>query len=450
LTMMRDNVPVGKLATLHFMLSFAAQDEWKNDHLDVIPAFLNPEIDKEVHMELPDGIEWLDESISESESNFLRLKKALYGLKQAPRLWHQAINSFLLSIEFHRLDADQNLYIRSDGVLVLLYVDDMLVFYADTASEKAMGVKEALMQQYKMSNLGPAKKFLGLEINRHPDGTITLGQQAYIEAVIRRFGMEDANTADTPLYHKTRLDSIPEDEPEVDPELYRSIVGSLGYAVQGTRPDLAYAVAALSRYSSKPYTTHMTAAKRVLRYLKKTADAKLVFPGPGRASDSGGASNSTVLVGYTDSDWASDRGDRKSQGGYIVQTYGAPVSWSSKKQTVVARSTTEAEYLACSEATREAQSLVYLHRDITGETVVPLIHCDSNGALSTIRSTASSDKAKHIDVAFHNSRHLDAEGIIKFTEISTHENLADVMTKALAPDKHRYFTRGIGLRQPTS
>ena len=184
----------------------------------------------------------------------------------------------------------------------------------------------------------------------------------------------------------------------------------------------------------------MTAAKRVLRYLKHTADAKLVFPGPGRAS------NSAVLVGYTDSDWAGDKGDRKSQGGYVFQTFGAPISWKSKKQTVVARSTTEAEYLACSEATREAQRLVYLHRDVTGETEVPLIHCDSNGALSTIRSTVTSDKAKHIDVPFHNSRHLDSTGVVKFTEIDTLENLANVMTKALAPEKHQYLTQGIGLR----
>ena len=261
--------------------------------------------------------------------------------------------------------------------------------------------------------------------------------------------MEDANTADTPLHHKTRLDSIPEGEPEADPELYRSIVGSLGYAVQGTRPDLAYAVAALSRYSSKPYTTHMTAAKRVLRYLKKTADVNLVFPGPDRASDSGNASNSTVLFSYTDSDWASDRGDRKSQGGYVFQTYGTPVSWSSKKQTVVARSTTEAEYLACSEATREAQSLVYLHRDVTGETAIPLIHCDSNGALSTIRSTAQATRPSTLTL--HSTiPDIWTPRASSSSPRSTHENLADVMTKALAPDKHRYFTHGIGLRPPTS
>ena len=131
----------------------------------------------------------------------------------------------------------------------------------------------------------------------------------------------------------------------------------------------------------------------------------------------------------------SDRHDRKSQGGYIFKMAGAPISWKSKKQTVVARSTTEPEYLACSEATREAQGLIYLHRDVTGETVVPLIHYVSNGALSTICSTITSHKAKHIDVPFHNSQHLDAAGVVKFTEIDTIENLADVMTKALLLEK---------------
>ena len=144
----------------------------------------------------------------------------------------------------------------------------------------------------------------------------------------------------------------------------------------------------------------------------------------------------------------SDRHDRKSQGGYIFKMAGAPISWKSKKQTVVARSTTEPEYLACSEATREAQGLIYLHRDVTGETVVPLIHYVSNGALSTICSTITSHKAKHIDVPFHNSQHLDAAGVVKFTEIDTLENLADVMTKALPPEKHQYHTHGIGLYPP--
>jgi len=430
--------PVGKLTTLRYLLCFMAYNSWNSDHLDVVTAFLNPEIDKVVYAELPEGIDWLSES---PRTGFLRLNKALYGLMQAPRLWHQSIDGFLLSIGFHKASADHNLYICNQGVMLLLYVDDIQLLYAESTKSRAIDVKESLMCQYKMKNLGPVKQFLGLEINRLPDGSVTLGQQLYINSILHRYGMENANTVNTPMDHKTRLDNVSNNtDAEADQAQYQSIVGSLMYTAQATRPNIAFAVAAFSRYLLKPYKTHMMAAKRVLRYLKSTADAKLIFSGPGRSSKG--------LVGYIDSDWAGNRHDWKSQGGYHFKMAGVPISWKSKKQTVVARLTTKAEYLACSEAIREAQGLISLHRDITGETMVPLIHCDSNGALSTIHSTKTSDKAKHINVPFHNSRHLDAAGVVKFTEIDTLENLADVMTKALPPEKHQYLTHGIGLRPP--
>ena len=423
--------PVGKLTTFRYLLCFMAYNSWNSDHLDVVTAFLNPEIDKVVFAELPEGIDRLSES---PRTGFLCLNKALYGLKQALKLWHQSIDSFLLSIGFYKLFADHNLYICNQGVMLLLYVDDIQLLYAESAKSRAIDVKESLMRQYKMKNLRLVKQFLGPEINRLPEGSVTLGQQSYINTILHRYGMENANPVNTPMDHKTRLDNVSNDA-ESDQAQYQSIVGSLMYAVQATHPDIAFAVAALSRYLLKPYKTHMTAAKRVLRYLKSTTDAKLIFPDPGGSSKG--------LVGYTDSDWAGDRYDWKSQGGYLFKMAGAPISWKSKKQTVVARSTTEAEYLACSKATPEAQGLIYLHGDVTGETMVPLILCDSNGALSTIHSTITSDKAKHIDVPFHNSRHLYAAGVFKFTEIDTLENL---MTKALPPEKHQYLTHVIGLR----
>jgi hypothetical protein len=325
-------------------------------------------------------------------------------------------------------------------VLILLYVDDILVFYAEEASEKALEVKQRLMLQYKMSNLGPAKQFLGLEIDRLADGTITLSQPGYISTILARFNMQDANPAPTPLHPKNRLDIDASDaEEEVDQALYQSIVGSLMYAAIGTRPDIAFAVAALSRYNVKPYRVHLTAAKRVLRYLKATADVKLVFP-------STTSTEASPLVGYTDSDFAGDRADRKSQGGHIFKVYGAPISWLSRKQGLVAFSTTEAEYIACSDATREAEWLVRLHKDVTGETVVPTIYCDSNGALKTIYSGVSSPKTKHIDIRYHISRDRQERGIVNFTDISTDDNLADIMTKALGPEKHQHFATGIGLR----
>jgi len=148
--------------------------------------------------------------------------------------------------------------------------------------------------------------------------------------VLKRFGMQDANLAPTPLCHKTRLDIEMSNDREADSAVYQSITGSLMYAATSTRPDIAYAVAALCRYNSKRYVTHMTAAKRVLRYLKGTADIGLVFPS---AMESGtSASNSTgILHGYTDSDFAGDRAYRKSQGGFLFRANGATIDWQSKK-----------------------------------------------------------------------------------------------------------------------
>jgi len=312
------------MSTLRYLLSFVARNEWKIDHLDVVTAFLNPEIDAEVYMQQPDGIDWLEPTTS--KLNILRLNKALNSLRQAPHLWHKAIDGFLISIGFVRSNADQNLYIRSDGVLLLLYVDDMLVAYADGSSERAIDVKNALMKQYQMSNLGPAKRFLGLDITRLPDGSIVLSQQSYIESVIKRFGMEDANSAPTPLFHKIRLNTDMSTDPEVDSAVYQAIVGSLMYAATSTRPDIAYSIAALCRYNAKPYTMHLTAAKTVLRYLKGTSDVGLVFPRRSKSRE-----ESDVLVGYTDSDFAGDRADRKSQGGFIFHAYGGPIDWQSKK-----------------------------------------------------------------------------------------------------------------------
>jgi len=238
--------PVGKLTTLGYLLSLAAKLDWKIHHLDVVTAFLNPKIDSEVHMELPTGIDWLDPAASRNAC--VRLNKALYGLIQTPRLWHEDMNSFLLCLDFRQSNADPNLNVRRD-VLLLHYVDDILIFHTDdSAGEEG---KKALKDKYKMSDLGPATKFLGLEIDRDEDG-ITLSQQAYIEMILRRFDMHEVNGISTPMNPNVRLYEYEEDEGYADTALYQSIVGSLIYAALGTRPDLAHTIAALSRYSAEP------------------------------------------------------------------------------------------------------------------------------------------------------------------------------------------------------
>jgi hypothetical protein len=355
--------PVAKLTTLRYMLCQAALKGWKIDHLDVVTAFLNPKIDYDVYMKLSRETAWLDATLAKKTPH-VKLLKALYGLKQAPKLWHDSINGFLLSLGFRRTNADPNLYLRGDGLSILLYVDDILLFYHPHNGSAAASAKSSLMREYKMKDLGPARQFLGLEItqtthwlNGRAGGRttqITLGQEKYIETILKRFEMTEAHGAQMPMDPNVRLD---EQQPEqggvpVGPTHYQSIVGSLMYAALGTRPDIAYAVAALSRYNSRPLTVHLTAAKRVLRYLKATKAAKLCYD----AAHAG----SGDLHGYTDSDWAGDSADRKSQGGFVFAMGGAAVSWQSRKQSLIALSTLEAEYIACSDAVRETKWLLQL------------------------------------------------------------------------------------------
>jgi len=337
------------------------------DHLDVVTAFLNPEIDDDdIYMNLPEG--W-PEGLNPPKI-IVRLRKALYSLKQAPRLWHDDINAFLLSLGFTQSSADPNLYLRSDGILILLYVDDISMSYPDAATKAAIEVKAKHSEKYKITNLGPARHFLGIESHRDNTG-FSLGQKAYIATIFRRFGMEHTHGVSTPMDPNVKLD-LAEDwgEKELEQEDitdYQAVMGSLIYAALATRPDILYAVAALSRYNSRPFTSHMTAATRVLQYLKSTANFRLHFTGNGIGIGIGIGININIgnsLVGYSDSDWANDSADRKSQGGHVFLASNGAVSWQSRKQGLIAMSTLEAEFIACSEASREAKWLLQLQKDI--------------------------------------------------------------------------------------
>jgi hypothetical protein len=286
-------------------------------------------------MALPPGI-----PRASSDSGVVLLRKALYGLKQAPRLWWQLIHSFLVGLGFRQSHADPNLYI-SDGVHVLLYVDDVLILTApgDRSSATAARFKTELERRFKMTNLGTASQFLGLEISYPGDGAIALGQRSYIDGLLRRFGLSSANGVATPMDPRVRLDVAEGEMLSLEDQgLYLSIVGSLMYAAMATRPDISFAVAALSRYNSAPSSVHLTAAKRVLRYLKQTAHLRLVYSGSANDLEESGK-----VQGFTDSDFADDTTDRKSQGAYVFRVLGTAISWQSRKQNMVALSTTEAE-----------------------------------------------------------------------------------------------------------
>jgi hypothetical protein len=408
-------------------------------HLDVVTAFLNPEIDDDdIYMTLPEG--W-PEGLN-APKIVIRLRKALYGLKQAPRLWHDDMNIFLLSVGFTQSLADPNLYLRSDGILILLYVDDISMSYPEAAAKAAIEVKAKLSEKYKITNLDPAHQFHGIDI--HHDGTgASLGQKTNIIRILRRCGMENTHDVSTPMDPNVQSD-LAEDREEMELEHitdYQAVVRLLRYAALATRPDISYAVAALSRYNSRPFTSHMTAGNTVLQYLKSTGDFRLHI-------NSNGISIENSFVGYSDSDWANDSADRKSQGGHVFLASNGAISWQSRNQSLIAMSTLKAEFIAWSEASREAKWLLQLQQDIHKKDSPPLpINCDNQGALTLITTGIIKATTNHMDVCYPNGRDLHRRRKVNYSYVHRNENVADILTKALAKDQHEKFIKAMGLWQ---
>jgi hypothetical protein len=425
--------PVARLTSLRMLIALSAQFNWQVHHMDVVTAFLNPTVDEEVFMALPEGFEWLQPGFA--QNSVCRLRKALYGLKQAPRLWFKDIDAYLKSIDFTPSEADQNVYIsHSKRTILLLYVDDMLIASGDVT--QISDVKQLLRDRYKMSDLGTARQFLGIDIDQQP-GSIRLSQDFFIRSVIRRFGMDNCNGVWTPLESRPPLEFNALGTE--DQRLYQSLIGSVMYIMLGTRPDLAYTISALSKYSASAGEDHLSLAKRVLRYLQQTKDLGLIYGKDGS------------LHGFSDSDWAGDLGDRKSTGGFIFLLSGAAISWKSKKQTIVALSTTEAEYIAASEAARESIWLQRLSDDLAIISSVPhsspmVVFTDSTGCLSQMENARHHERTKHIDIKFHYVRDVYERQLIDFQHCSTHDMTADILTKPLSRQLHWHHLKHAGLQ----
>jgi hypothetical protein len=445
--------PVARLASLHTLLSMSAISDWQVHQMDVVTAFLNPKIEEEVFMDLPEGLDWLDrETFKQLKGGVCRLRKALYGLKQAPRLWFKDIDAFLRSIGFTPDDMEENLYYSESKLLaLLLYVDDMLI--ASALDHEILAVKTLLQKRYKMSDMGLAQQFLGIDIRQSP-GQVEIRQHRFIKSVLQRFGMQDCNGTWTPMDARPPAEFTPLDSESQ--HLYQSLIGSIMYIMLGTRPDLAFTVSALSKFSASAGQIHLTLAKRVLRYLHKTIDMGITYSRTGSDIQQLQPTSNASLVGYTDSDWAGDTSDRKSTGGFVFLLAGGAISWRSKKQTIVALSTTEAEYIAASEASREALWLQGLIGNLTRLTttsfqVVPTtIYTDSTGCLAQVQNARHHDRTKHVDIKYHHVRDLVERHLIQFQQCSTHEMVADVLTKPLGRTLHWQHLPRMGLHSKTS
>ncbi|CAM8981006.1 unnamed protein product [Rhodiola kirilowii] len=358
------------------------------------------------------------------------LRKSIYGLKQSPRQWNIKFNECMMSLGFARSKYDTCLYLKrpKSGLILylLLYVDDILIM--SNSESEISKIKKQLSSNFDMKDLGIAKKILGINIVRNRQKKLMfLSQAKYIDKVLEKFSMHDSKPAMIPLGGHLVLskEDCPKDETDrkkMSSIPYDVAVGSVMYCMLCTRPDLAFGISVLSRFMSNPGESHWNAMKFLLKYLNHTKNLGLVYSAYGNKPD---------LIGYVDSDYASNRDTRKSTTGLFFTWHGNCVSWKSQLQYVVALSSTEAEYIAATEAAKEAIWLKGLLSEIEQCSYVPLIYSDSMSALHLCRDPVYHERSKHIDVRLHFIRDIIDKGVIRIEKILGDENPADFGTKVV-------------------
>ena len=360
-------------------------------------------------------------------------KRALYGLKQAPRVWHLTLAAAMEEIGFYPATGDPSLYIYADanGVLYcLIYVDDLLLAGPDTALLSLLKAK--IMSKFKARDLGFPSKFMGIKFDRDADtGCIKLSQGHAILDAAAKFNISN-RPRDVPISPGYLLN---EEGAQLYPHSlnYRSLVGSLIYIAQGTRPDVAFSVSQLSKFLLKPTEKHGA---------PRPTCCSTCAPPPTAAWSTRGP---TYLGGCSDASHA-DQPKAYSTHGYAFMLAGAAIAWASTVQRVIAHNTTDAEYIAASFAAREAAHLSHLLSDFNLPHMPIPIACDNQSTIKTIENPLLSFKLKHIRVVYHYARSQAANGHIKFHYVPSKSNPADVFTKLLPPLAHKYCSAALGVQ----
>ncbi|CAA7029021.1 unnamed protein product [Microthlaspi erraticum] len=350
------------------------------------------------------------------------------------------LKSYLLSVGFLNSIADTFLFILRRGascVYMLVYVDDILITGND--NRLLQQTLDALAQRFSVKDPENLHYFLGIEARRTSKG-LHLNQKKYIQDLLARTDMLHAKPVTTPMAASPKL-SLHTGTRLSDPTEYRTVLGSLQY-LAFTRPDLSYAVNRLSQYMHAPTTDHWLAVKRLLRYLAGTSTHGIFLQ----------TGNSVTLHAYSDADWGGDRDDYVSTNGYLVYLGSHPLSWSSKKQKGVVRSSTEAEYRSVANTASEVQWICSLLGELGIKlSLPPVIYCDNVGAIYLCANLVFHSRMKHIALDYHFIRNLVQSGALRVVHVSTHDQLADVLTKPLSRAAFYNCSSKIGVsRSPSS
>ncbi|KAI3716898.1 hypothetical protein L1987_68116 [Smallanthus sonchifolius] len=318
--------PVARLEAIRMFLAYAAYMDFTVHQMDVKSAFLYSKVQEEFYVKQPPG--FIDPNFPD---RVYKLDKALYGLHQASRAWYETLSEHLLENGFTRGAIDQTLFKRKDEmdtIMVQIYVDDII--FGSTNPRLCIEFEEVMRSKFEMSSMGEMKFFLGLQVDQSESG-ILIHQEKYVKEILTKFKMADSHPVKTHVEVRHCLTPDVDGE-SVDQHIYRSMIGSLMY-LTASRPDIMFAVCLCARFQANPKLSHLSAVKRILRYLKYNPKLGLWYP----------KTDLFDLVAYSDSDYGGCNLDRKSTSGDCQFLGNRLVSWQCKKQSTVSQSTAEAE-----------------------------------------------------------------------------------------------------------
>jgi len=418
-----------KPATIQSVLTIAVTQGWQLRQLDVNNAFLHGLLNEDVYMVQPPGFK--DDT---NPQHVCRLNKAIYGLKQAPQAWYSTLRGAILEFGFVNSRADSSLFIYKTKFVTcyfLVYVDDLVITGNDPIFVSS--IIDQLSHQFSVKNMGQLHFFLGMKVIPTTTGLL-LSQHKYIRDLLTKLNMHGAKEV-TILLSTTTVLKLLDGTSSVDSTEYRSIIGALQY-LSLTRPDISFTVNKLSQFMHKPTTTHLTAAKRLLRYLKHT-----IFHGIHIRRDM-----ASKFITHSDADSAGNCDDRKSTSIYICFLGSNPISWSSKKQQAVVRSSTEAEYRALANAASETLWLLALFAELGHSTSAPpQLLCDNLGATHLSFNPVQHSRMKHIQIDLHFVRDIVQKGTLHVHHVNTQDQFADLLTKPLSCQRTKLLRVKIGV-----
>lgn len=418
--------PVAQFKSTRLLLGIAAVNKMHIAQFDVKTAFLNGRLSEEIYMMQPDGYE-------DGTNRVCRLKRSIYGLKQAPRCWNKKFVNVLEKFELQQSKCDSCVFMKflPEMLFLIIYVDDGLII--STNEEQSNKLLKHLEEELEIKR-EELKVFLGMEITRSDEG-IFICQTNYAKKILEKFNMENCKPVETPA---TTTDFIQNENKIVDVP-YREAIGSLLFLSSVTRPDIAFIINKLSRFMENPQEQHWLGIKRVLRYLRGTVDYGLFFSAIK-------TSEGDVLQCYSDSDFGGDTETRKSTTGYVLTFCGTAIDWFSRRQSVVALSTAEAEYVAASDSVKELLCLLKLFREVQVQKEPITVNIDNQSAIVMIQDEGAHKRTKHIDIRFHFIKEMINKEIC-LNYIETNNQLADIFTKSLPKLQFMYLRGKLNLRK---